>query len=239
MSVSSPALSAASSAPEEEFQYRPLDAAAVASLVLAALSLVIFLAGRDSLQAALMLCPLPLAGLAAGLRSLRKIREAAGQLGGGRLATLGVVTSLVSLVGGLGFASYVYATELPDGYLRTSFLELAPEEIDLRSGRPVSADVLALDGKKVFIKGYMRPDSTPVSRNVRQFLLVRDNNNCCFGDISTVKYYDQIGVKVGEGLQVDYHQGLYRIGGVLKVRPENAASGGERLVFTLDADYAG
>jgi len=238
MSVSAKSLPASARLADDDFQYRPLLPGAVASLVLALLSQLIFLAGRDSLQAALMLCPLPLAGLVVGLRSLRRIRESEGQIGGRRLALAGVTLATLSLAAGLGFAGYVHATELPEGYQRTSFLELMPVEADVRAGRAVPAEVLALNGKKVFIKGYMRPDSTPVSRNVKRFLLVRDNNNCCFGDLSTVKFYDQIGVVVGEGIRLDYRQGLFRIGGVFRVRPENVASGGEQLVFTLDADYA-
>jgi hypothetical protein len=221
-----------------EFQYQPVPASAVASVVIAGLSTMVFLAGRESLQAALILAPLPLIGTAIGWRAVSQVKRSAGQLGGYKLATLGMAASLFCLVGGVGFAGYVFVTELPDGYVRTAFTEFQPDEVDLRGGKAVPDKVAALDGKKVFIKGYMRPDSTPVSRNVKQFLLVRDSNTCCFGDIGTVKYYDQVGVKVGPGMKVDYKAGIFRIGGVLHVEPSNAHAGVQNLVFTLDADFA-
>ena len=49
------------------------------------------------------------------------------------------------------------ATEVPPGYVRTSFAEFKPDEVDLRGNHFIPPDVAALDGKKVFIKGYMRP----------------------------------------------------------------------------------
>ena len=59
-------------------------------------------------------------------------------------------------------------------------------------------DIQELEGQQIFIKGFMRPGThvsstgTPVRRNVSRFLLVRDSNECCFGDISTVKHYDKV-----------------------------------------------
>jgi hypothetical protein len=75
-------------------------------------------------------------------------------------------------------------------------------------------------------------------RGIDSFLLVRDNQQCCFGDLSSVKYYDQILVEMTGSRRLDYSDGVYRIGGILKVEPQNVALVGRRPVFSLKADYA-
>jgi hypothetical protein len=189
------------------------------------------------LDSALLLCPIPLLGLVLGFKSLSAIRAMPNQLSGRNLAIAGIVLSLVGLVGGLSFAGFVHATEVPDGAIRTTFHELRPGESDERAGIPIPKEVQALDGKRVFIKGYMRPDSTPVRRNVRRFLLVRDNNQCCFGDASSVKYYDQVLVNFADNLTTDYSTGLFRIAGTLRMQPQNLLSPSPLPVYFIEADY--
>jgi hypothetical protein len=137
----------------------------------------------------------------------------------------------------LAYALWVYSTEVPPGYARTSFGDFRPDEVEQRGNLLVPRHVQALDGKKVFIKGYMRPGSSPTRTNVRQFLLVRDNNQCCFGDISTVKYFDQVLVSTIGSLSTDYSTGLYRVGGTLRIHPENILKGVGYPVYTLEADH--
>jgi len=222
---------------EDDFLYRPLSAGAIASAVLGVLSLLVFLAGRDSLQSCLMMCPIPVVSLAVGLHALRNIRSLPDQLSGGKLARFGVVMSAFCLIGGLGYSSYVYSSEVPDGYVRTSFTEMRPDQVEVRTGELVPPELQQLDGQRVFIKGYMRADSTPVRYNVQNFLLVRDNQQCCFGDLSKVKHYDQVLVNFVGRLNTDYSPKLYRMGGILRVHPENIQRGVGHPVYTLEADY--
>lgn len=189
-----------------------------------------------------MLAPFPALGLITGFSSLRKISSMPDQLSGKGVALTGVVLSTISLVGGIGYAGYVHATEVPDGYSRTSFVEFRPDEVEERGGKIVPPDVEKLHEQKVFIKGYMRPGThvsksgNPVRHNVSRFLLVRDNNQCCFGDISTVKYYDQVLVELAGNKLTDYSSRMFRIGGTLRVIPQNAKRMGQP-VYTLEADY--
>ncbi len=231
------AVSPPSDSSDEEFLYRPLSTGAITALVFGVLSSLTFVAGRDSLQACLMMCPIPVLGIFIGLRALAKIRSNPDQYSGGKLALVGVMTSAIGLVGGLSYSGFVYATEVPTGYARTSFTEFRPDEVELRGKIAVPRDIQALDGKQVFIKGYMRGDSTPVRHNVRNFLLVRDNNQCCFGDLSSVKYFDQVMVNTIGSLNTDYSTGLFRVGGTLHVNPNNAIRGVGYPVYTLEADY--
>lgn len=234
----SPTLSAASDLPGSEFEYRPLNTGAIAAMAFGVLSLVVVFAGRTSFESCLMLSPLPLIGIVLGWRAFRQIRANADRYSGAGLAIGGAALSALCLIAGLAVASYTYATEVRPGYTRTSFEEFRPDEADLRGDKLIPEDVLSLDGKKVFIKGYIRPDSTPYRQNIGKFLLVRDNNQCCFGDISTVQFFDQVEVTLTGNMRVDYSPSLYGIHGTLHVKPENAKRGLGAPVFAMEADSA-
>jgi hypothetical protein len=222
---------------QSDIEYRSLSPAAIASAVFGLLSVLVRFAGQTSFESALAASPVPLIGAALGFLALRRISEAPDARSGRGAAIAGIALSLVFLVGGLAFAGYVRATEVPPGYVRTSFADFKPDEHDIRGNRPVPPEVAALDGKKVFIKGYFRPDSSRFTSNVREFLLVRDNNQCCFGDLSTVQFFDQVAVATVDGVTVDYSTRLFRVGGRLHIKPENLGSG--LPVYILEADYAG
>ena len=67
---------------------------------------------------------------------------------------------------------------------------------------------------------------------------MRDNNQCCFGDLSNIKYFDQMDVRMMGSHTVDYSHGVFRMGGILRVEPQNAIRGPQFPVFSLQADYA-
>lgn len=211
--------------------------AAIASLVFGLTSFLTFFAAKTSLSQCLMMCPIPALGIILGLSSLAKIRSLPDQLSGKGLAIGGLALSLVCLVGGVSYASFIYATEVPDGYERTSFAEMRPDEIERRGNNLIPRDIMALDGKKVFIKGYMRADSTPRRHNVDNFLLVRDNQQCCFGDLSSVQFFDQILVGTLDGLTTDYSTRIFRVGGRLRINPKNLGRGVGYPVYELEADH--
>jgi hypothetical protein len=227
----------------EEFSYRPLSTSAVASGVLALLSVLIFFAAQTSFESALMMVPLPVLGLILGGKALSTMRANPGQFSGGGIAKLGVALSAVSLIGGVGYAGYVHATEVPPGYERTAFTELRPDEVEARGSHAIPEHIAKLDGQKVFLKGYMRPGThysdggASVSSGIAQFLLVRDNMQCCFGDLASVKYFDQMAVACKGRLRTAYKPGLYKIGGTLHVFPENAHDMASGPAYALEADY--
>jgi hypothetical protein len=223
---------------EETLQYRALDTGAILGLVLGVLSVSSVVAAAGSLQGCLWVAPIPILGMTLSLRSLAKIRREPELYTGQPLAMLGLALSLFFLVSGVSYGSYVYLTEVPEGYTRVSFAAMRPDSIEERGGVVVPPEIAALNGKKVFIKGYIRPDSVTVTRGIDRFLLVRDNNQCCFGDLSTIKYYDQMDVNMVGSRRVDYRQGVFRMGGILKIEPENRAFGSRSPVFSLEADYS-
>jgi hypothetical protein len=115
---------------------------------------------------------------------------------------------------------------------------MKPDELQERDGQVVPQDVKALEGQKVFIKGYIRQDSISQMSRINEFLLVRDNQQCCFGDLSSVKFYDRIFVKMTGDHRLDFNPGVFSIGGVLHIEPQYAQPGSRRPVFSMTADYA-
>jgi predicted membrane channel-forming protein YqfA (hemolysin III family) len=224
---------------DEVLHYRAIHIGAVLGIALAVLLLAFTLvAATTSPEACIGVSFLNLAPLVCCVWALSRIRREPERYSGQGMARIGLALSLVLLVGGVSYGGYVYATEVPDGYARISFGTMKPDELQERGGLAVPPDISSLEGKNVFIKGYIRPDSITVPRGIDQFLLVRDNNQCCFGDMSKIKYYDQILVKMTGDHRVDFSRGVFNIGGVLHIEPQYAMPGAPRTVFTLIADYA-
>jgi hypothetical protein len=203
--------------------YRALSSTAVASLVAGLLSVLCFFGWP--------LAVIPLLGFLLGIRALWRIRRYPDELTGTRLAMAGIVLSVLFFAGGWGWLSYVYMTEVPDGYERISFSQLQPAaEVPNQLFPPSS---LELDGKRVFLKGYMRPGSQ--SSGIRQFLLVRDWKDCCFGD-SMPKLTDMVLVDLKDPLRADFSYWPRGLAGTFRVRPETLGRP-DGVLYYLEADY--
>lgn len=224
---------------EISLEYRSLHTGAIAGVVLGAFSAIVPLAADSStLSGTLTLAGLPLVGLVVSIVAWRAVAAAPEVYTGSRMAKVGAALSAFFLVSGIGYSSYIYATEVPEGYARTSFLEMKPTESDLLANRLVPKDVQEAIAAEtpVFIKGFIRPDSVRFTRNINDFLLVRDNQECCFGDLSKVQFFDQIKVKLGPGMTTDLSRKMFRLGGVLRVGPGDPSLGAP-LTYHLEADY--
>jgi len=222
----------------DELDYKALHTGALIALVLGILSICMWATAANSLQYSLAVVPIPLVGIFFALRSMSTIRKYPDQYTGYALAQIGLALSIMFLITGISYGWYMYATELPDGYERISFNDMKPDEIQERGGVAIPPEIMALNGKRIFIKGYIRPGSSPLQNNIDRFLLVRDNNQCCFGDLSKVNYYDQMDVQITNGNYVDDNLNLLRMGGILEIHPENLSRGSGQPVFALKADYA-
>ena len=69
---------------------------------------------------------------------------------------------------------------------------------------------------------------------IDRFLLVRDNNQCCFGDLSKVNYFDQMAVQITSNHRVEDTLKILRMGGILEINEENLALGPGYPVFSLE-----
>jgi hypothetical protein len=76
--------------------------------------------------------------------------------------------------------------------------ELMPGDRFVRS--MLTKDIEALSGQKIRIRGYILP--TPQKHGIQQFVLVRDNQECCFGPGAAL--YDCILVEMKPGRTADF-----------------------------------
>ena len=167
-----------------EFPYRALSKSAVASVGLALFGLTGLL-----LPPALVFS---IVGVVLGLWAIRGIRAFPNEFSGLSIAKFGLVANLALIVGGIGYHTYVYATEVPEGYTRVQFYDLQQPE----GAAQVPTDTaIAANGQDVFIKGYIHPVSG--AGKLRRFILVPDAGTCCFG--GQPKSSDMIDVTLGGG----------------------------------------
>jgi len=155
---------------DAEFPYRAISRAAVTSIIMI-------------LPAVLGLVPafspmlfFAVVGMVAGTFAIRTISRYPDEYSGLTLAWFGLIVNAMLLVGGIAEHAYIYATEVPEGYDRVQFYEL--QQAEPLPDIP-NATAVALDGKAIFLKGYIHPSSG--SGMLRRFILVPDLGTCCFG----------------------------------------------------------
>lgn len=182
-----------------EFEYKSISKAALASITFAILGLTAYLAQPFVF--------FPTIGLVFGLLALVNFRRFPEELTGQIAGKIGLVLSLVVLVTSVGYHSYIYATEVPEGYQRISFSDLRPNP--KTPSIPFSEKSMEFDGKKVFVKGYVRPGAK--KRKLKEFILVGDFGTCCFG--GNPKITDVVAVTIIGDDTVDYGYSLRRIAG--------------------------
>ena len=210
---------------EEGFEpYRAISKAAVVSFVLSLLSVL-------GLYWAVFLVLALLATLL-GVIGYRSVVRYPNELTGKTLAAVGTLIGGCLFVGGLAKHSYVYATEVPEGHVRISFAELQPDKNNPRM--PVPPKALELDGKEIFVKGYLYPDGQKF--NITRFVLVPDLGTCCFG--GQPKLTDMIEVTLEEPLQTAYNMKKRKLAGELKVDMSlKPVSGVNGVYYQLKADH--
>jgi hypothetical protein len=212
---------------EEYLTYRAMSSVAVVSFAFGILSVV------SLLNTALGI--VPFMGMVLGIRAIRSIRRRPDELTGTAFARAGLGLSLVFLLGSWGVAGFEYATEVPEGYERISYSQLQPGSDQSPDGIPQSA--LDLNGKQVFIKGYVYPFSlTSTEEPLKTFVLVRDNGTCCFGG-TTPKLTDMIQVTLTDPLRLTYTPYVHKLAGTFRVDP-TAVNGLGAVLYQLEADHA-
>jgi hypothetical protein len=212
-----------SSAEPAEDDYNPADAyralctSAVAALVLGMLSVLAVLDWWLAL--------IPLAAVILGIVALRTINHQPQEYTGRFAAIAGITLGLLFGLGGLGWLGYVQATEVPNGYDRIDYSVLQPQPGDPLNAIP--PDAKALDGKKIFIKGYVYPGMR--KNGITQFLLVRDQGTCCFG--GDPKITDRIQVSLSNPKGFTFSGALFKVAGTLRVTEPKQAVDAKGVVF--------
>ncbi|NCX98593.1 MAG: hypothetical protein EBX35_08465, partial [Planctomycetia bacterium] len=147
------------------------------------------------------------------------------------LALAALAGSAASLVGGLAYLATVYATELPEGFTRLNYAMLQPLPGDPPTALPDSAR--AMHGRDVLLKGYMYPGSR--QRGITEFLLCRDQGDCCFG--GTPKITDRVLVRLSDPEGIDFTQRLVKIAGRFRIEPAGTADLGGGVLYHLDQAF--
>jgi hypothetical protein len=205
-----------------EFNYRPVPVLAPVTLFFGVCSLIAFLSNVVGAVIGLF-------GIVTGAVCLLVIRRANGEMGGKSICKIGLGLSALCFLAGLLLNWYHYSTEVPEGFQRVHFpSEISQKGFVFEKGiRKLHPDVAKLEGKKVFLKGFMYNTNTTV--NLDKFLMLKDNGQCCFG--GDPKQTDMIWIEM-QGKKVDKHDVMVAVAGVLRCNP-NAPEGSP--VYVLEA----
>jgi hypothetical protein len=110
-------------------------------------------------------------------------------------------------------------------------------KLDMEKGAPFSPDLLpervtALDGTPIRIRGYILPSFQQTG--LTQFVLVRDNQECCFGPGAAL--HDCIVVRMRPGKTADFSIRPVAVAGTFKLEELKAPDGTHLAIYGLDGD---
>lgn len=206
-------------------QYRSLSSLAVVSLVAGVLSALTFVDW--------MLAAIPMAGIVAGVLAMRRIRAAPDAYTGELLALIGTLLSGLLWIGGWARLAYVQATEVPPGYERISYDDLQVDPSQPNQLPPQKA--VELNGKKVFIKGFVYQPTGGQTTGLTRFILVRDKGQCCFG--GNPKITDMIEVRMLGDLEAEFNMQPRKLAGTFRIGLGQSMHGLAGALYHLDADH--
>jgi hypothetical protein len=110
---------------------------------------------------------------------------------------------------------------------------------EMKVGAPFHRSMLtkpieAMAGQRIRIRGYILP--TPQRTGITQFVLVRDNQECCFG--AGAALYDCILVDMKKGTTAEYSIRPVAVEGIFDVR-EFVIGGRHLAIYHMDAESVG
>jgi len=204
--------------------YRALSGTAIAAAALAILSPLVLLGWSFA--------SVPAVGVVLAAVALRDISRRPEAVTGRGVALLALALSGLSLLGGLAYLTRVYVTELPDGFTRLNYAMLQPLAGDPPTAVPDSAK--EMNGRDVLLKGYMYPGTR--QRGITEFLLCRDQGDCCFG--GQPKVTDRVLVRLTDPEGIDFTQGLVKIAGRFRIEPAGTPDLGGGVLYHLDDAFS-
>jgi hypothetical protein len=86
-----------------------------------------------------------------------------------------------------------------------------------------------LDGQRIRIRGYILPSFQ--QKGIKQFILVRDNMECCFGPGAAL--YDCIVVEMAKGKSTSFTVRPIAVEGTFAIRPFKGPDGNHLAVYHL------
>lgn len=204
---------------ERTVDYKEVGTLAVGSLVTALFAILGFFWMPFILLSAV--------GLVLGFLAMRKILNAPEEMTGFRMATAGMALSVIIGVAAVIFQTWYYYHNAPPGYEVIDFASMA---FDSKSGK-IKDEILALDGKKIFVTGYMYP--TNRQSGIEDFTLVRTLAHCKFCSPGT-NPADMIAVELEKGMSVTFRSNkTVSVGGVFSVRQDFQS---DEIPYSIEAN---
>jgi hypothetical protein len=93
----------------------------------------------------------------------------------------------------------------------------------------IHSDITKYEGKRIVIRGYIRPSFK--QNDLKQFILVRDNMECCFGPGAML--YDCMIVRMQKGKSTNFTVRPIAVEGEFKVREFKGPDGKPWAVYEL------
>ena len=108
--------------------------------------------------------------------------------------------------------------------------DIQPGEVFHREMLPDSIEALA--GQRIRIRGYVLP--TPQKRGIKQFVLVRDNQECCFGPGAAI--YDCILVEMQPGKTAEFSIWPVAVEGIFDIQEVLGPDGKHLAIYHLEGE---
>lgn len=96
----------------------------------------------------------------------------------------------------------------------------------------LTPEIEALAGQRIRIRGFILP--TPQQRGLKQFVLVRDNQQCCFGQGAAL--YDCILVEMAAGKTAEFSIRPVAVEGKFDIREFVGPDGRHLAIYRLEAE---
>ena len=133
----------------------------------------------------------------------------------------------------LGWCLSVQVSQAADSFKNVSFddikLELKKDE-KFEASKHLTDKVEALDGEKIRIRGWIHP-SVFTQTGIKQFVLVRDNQECCFGPGAAL--HDCIWVQMEDGASTNFTTRPIAVEGVFRVEEVPGPGGAQMAIYQL------
>jgi hypothetical protein len=108
--------------------------------------------------------------------------------------------------------------------------DMDPAEPFVRSMLP--SEIESLAGRRIRIRGFILP--TPQKRGIKQFVLVRDNQECCFGQGAAL--FDCILVELAAGKTAEFTIRPVAVEGTFDIREFRGPDGRHLAIYHLEAE---
>ncbi len=97
-------------------------------------------------------------------------------------------------------------------------------------------EIRKLHEKKIKIRGFMLPSSVFQTKGIKQFVLVRDNKECCFGPGAAI--YDCVMVEMAADKTTDFSERVMTVSGIMTIDTETYQypDGGHYAIYKIVAN---